>query len=172
MTGRRGAWSFASIALLAGFAQASPNAEDLFARCPGGPPAHDVQERAIDPSFWRAGPVLAVFWSVDCAFCRRHNERIGRLMQEPSLGGARVLGVSIDGRLETVRSAVQKRGYAFPVIVIVDGAGPCALQPQLTERKLVPMTCWLGPAPTQPRCIPGEMSEDDLRELLRRASGR
>jgi thiol-disulfide isomerase/thioredoxin len=169
MSGRRGAWCLASIALLASLAQAAPNAEGLYARCPGGAPSRDVMGRAIDAEFWRAGPVLAVFWSVDCAFCRRHNERLGRLSQEPSMGLTRVLGVSVDGRLDTVRSAVQKRGYPFPVIV--DGTGPCALQPQLTERRLVPMTCWLGPAPTQPRCIPGEMGEDDLRDLLRQGGG-
>ncbi|PTT88108.1 hypothetical protein DBR42_10365 [Pelomonas sp. HMWF004] len=170
MNCRRSRLLLAGIALLASFAHAAPNAEALFARCPGGPPARDVLDRSIDAEFWRVGPVLTVFWSVDCAFCRRHNERLSRLLQEPSLGLTRVLGVSIDGRLDAVRGAVQKRGYSFPVIV--DGAGPCALQPQLTDRKLVPMTCWLGPAPTQPRCVPGEMSEEDLRELLRQGSRR
>ncbi|KQV59551.1 hypothetical protein ASC95_27920 [Pelomonas sp. Root1217] len=163
-------WWLAAVALLAGFAQAAPTAEALFARCPDGPPTSDVLNRTIDAGFWRTGPVLAVFWSVDCAFCRRHNERLGRLLREPALAATRVLGVSTDGRLDTVRNAVQKWGYSFPVIV--DGSGACGLQAQLTPRKLVPMTCWLGAAPAQPRCIPGEMSDDDLRGLLRHGSSR
>jgi hypothetical protein len=164
MNCRRSRWLLAGIALVASLAQAAPSADALFARCPGGQPARDVLDRSIDAGFWRAGPVLAVFWSVDCAFCHRHNERLSRMLREPAMAATRVLGVSIDDRLDAVRSAVQKRGYTFPVIV--DGSGPCAVRPQITERKLVPLTCWLGPAPTQPRCIPGEMSEEDLRGLL------
>lgn len=163
----RGSLGLAAAVLLAGLARAAPTAEAAFAGCPAGAPTQDVLGHRIDPGFWRAGPVLAVFWSVDCAFCRRHNERMGRLLQEPALRGARVLGVAVDAEPDAVRRAVQQRGYAFPVIV--DGA--CGLQAQLTQRKWVPMTCWLGEAPTQPRCIPGEMSEDDLRELLRHGSG-
>jgi thiol-disulfide isomerase/thioredoxin len=107
--------------------------------------------------------VLAVFWSPPCGFCQRHNERLDRLLRE--MPGATVLGVAVDAEPDAVRRAVQRRGYGFPTLV--DGAGDCALRPQLTPRRVVPMTCWLGESPTQPRCVPGEMSDDDLRELLR-----
>ena len=157
-------WALLGGLLLAlGIAHANPSAEDLFAHCPGGIPKVDVQGRAIDMATWRNGPVLTVFWSPDCAFCHRHNDRLSRLLRETP--GAAVLGVAVDGSPEVVRRTVARRGYAFPVIV--DGSGDCALRPQLTARRLVPMTCWLGAAPTQPRCIPGEMSDDDLRELLK-----
>ncbi|MGQ3055092.1 MAG: TlpA family protein disulfide reductase [Roseateles sp.] len=156
-------WAWLASLVLAGVAQAEPGAQALFARCPGGVPSADVQGRAIDAGFWQRGPVLAVFWSKDCAFCHRHNDRLNRLLDEQP--GAAVLGVAIDRDAEAVRRTAARRAYRFPVIV--DGPGGCALQPQLTPRKLVPMTCWLGEAPTQPRCVPGEMGEDDLRELLR-----
>ncbi|MBV8037667.1 TlpA disulfide reductase family protein [Roseateles sp.] len=146
-----------------GLAQAAPGADTWPALCPGGPPKTDVQGRPMAADFWRRGPVLAVLWSVDCGFCQRHNERLDRLLREAP--GAAVLGVAVDGQPDAVSRAVARRGYDFPVIV--DGSGDCALRPQLTPRRVVPMTCWLGDAPTQPRCIPGEMSDEDLRALLR-----
>lgn len=161
----------ALLGLLVGATQAQNQHQDqggataLFVTCPAGAPTRDVQGRPIDAGFWRRGPVLAVLWSVDCAFCRRHNERLGLALQ--SVPGAAVLGVAVDDDVEAVRRAVERRGYAFPVIV--DGRDGCALRPQLTSRRVVPMTCWLGKVPSQPRCIPGEMADDDLRDLLRQA---
>ena len=152
------AFALAALPALADESAAAP-----FARCPGGPPQVDVRGRPISADFFHRGPVLAVLWSVDCAFCQRHNQRLNALAAE--IPGAAVLGVSVDGDAAAVRRTVEKRGYGFPVVV--DGSGGCALRPQLTPRRLVPMTCWLGTAPTAPRCIPGEMSDDDLRELLR-----
>lgn len=150
---------------LLGATQAQAGAEALFAGCAGGAPRVDLQGRSIAADFWRRGPVLAVFWSTDCAFCQRHNERLNRLLAE--VPDAAVLGVAVDGDAAVVRRTVERRGYTFPVIV--DGSGGCALRPQLTPRRLVPMSCWLGDPPTPPRCIPGEMSDDDLRGLLRQA---
>lgn len=152
----------AAVALAALPALADDSAAALFARCPGGPPQVDIRGQPMAADFFRRGPVLAVLWSIDCAFCQRHNQRLNALAAE--MPGAVVLGVSVDGDAAAVRRAVEKRGYGFPVVV--DGSGGCALRPQITARRLVPMTCWLGAAPTMPRCIPGEMSDDDLRELL------
>lgn len=141
---------------------AQAGAADAFAGCPSGLPRADVGGRALPVAFWERGPVLVVFWSVDCAYCHRHNERLARLVTETP--GARVLGVVVDSAPEAVRDEVERHRLSFPVIV--DGRGDCALRPQLTPRRLVPMSCWLGEAPGPLRCIPGEMGEEDLRELL------
>lgn len=160
---RRNRWAAATLLALAGLASADPAAEALFAACPSGVPASDLQGRPLDWAAWRQTPVLAVFWSPDCAFCQRHNAKLGALLQ--AMPGAAVIGVAVDSTPQAAARAVQQRGYQFPVIA--DGTGPCAVRPQLTPRRLVPMTCWLGEAPVQPRCIPGEMSEDDLRDWLK-----
>jgi len=144
-------------------AGADPSAEALFAACPSGLPATDIQGRPLDWAAWRHTPVLAVIWSPGCAFCQRHNAKLDALLRE--VPGAAVIGIAVDSPPEAVTRTVQRRGYAFPVIA--DGSGPCAVRPQLTPRRVIPMTCWLGVAPTQPRCIPGEMSDDDLRDLLK-----
>lgn len=104
-----------------------------------------------------------MIWSPDCGFCQRHNAKLDALLRE--VPGAAVIGIAVDSLPEVVTRTVQRRGYAFPVVV--DGVGPCAVRPHLTPRRVIPMTCWLGDAPTQPRCIPGEMSDDDLRDLLK-----
>lgn len=144
-------------------AEADPQAETLFAQCPSGLPATDLQGRPLDWAAWRSTPILAVIWSPDCAFCQRHNAKLDALLRE--LPGAAVIGIAMDSSPEAVTRAVRRRGYSFPVIA--DGSGPCEVRPQLTPRRVIPMTCWLGEAPTQPCCIPGEMSDDDLRDLLK-----
>jgi len=156
-------WALIASFCVAGWVHAAPAAEALFADCPAGPPTTDVLGRPLDWPAWRGQALLAVLWSPDCAFCQRHNDKLTRLLRETP--GAAVIGIAVDGTAEAVRHIAQRRGYGFPVLV--DGTGPCALRPQLTPRRIVPMTCWLGEAPTQPRCIPGEMSDDDLRELLK-----
>lgn len=153
----------AGLLVLASVAEADPTAETLFAQCPSGLPKSDVQGRPLDWAAWRPTPVLAVIWSPDCAFCQRHNAKLDALLRE--FPGAAVIGIAVDSPPEAVTRAVKRRGYSFPVIA--DGTGPCAVRPQLTPRRVIPMTCWLGEAPTQPRCIPGEMSDDDLRDLLK-----
>lgn len=152
---------------VAGLAHSVPVAETAFARCSAGVPAHDLQGREMAPAWWRKESVLVVFWSVDCPFCRRHNERLDAAYQALSAEGVRVVAVSTDDEVESVRAAVRRRGYTFPVLM--DGQGDCQLRAQLTARKVVPMTCWLGKPLSQPRCIPGEMAEGDLRDMLRRS---
>lgn len=156
-------WAAIAAVLAAGVTQADPAAQAAFANCPSGAPTVDLLGRPLDWHAWRASPVLVVVWSPDCAFCQRHNEKLGRLLRETP--GAAVVGLAVDSTPQAVQRAVQRRGYAFPILV--DGSGPCALRPQLSTRPVVPLTCWLGEAPTAPRCIPGEMSEDDLRDLLK-----
>lgn len=155
-------WSGLLCTLLSAGALAAPGAQELFSGCTAGAPANDVLARPMPADFWAHGPVLAVFWSIDCAFCHRHNDRLNRLLKAEL--GAAVVGIAVDGDTASVQATVKKRGYGFPVI-----QDRCGLREQLTTRKLVPMTCWLGAAPSQPQCIPGEMAEDDLRELLRQA---
>lgn len=153
----------ASLLGFASMAEADPSAEALFAACPSGLPTIDIQGRPLDWTAWRHTPVLAVIWSPDCAFCQRHNAKLDALLREAP--GAAVIGIAVDSPPYSVTRTVQRRGYTFPVIA--DGSGPCAVRPQLTPRRVIPMTCWLGEAATQPPCIPGEMSDDDLRDLLK-----
>lgn len=158
-----GRWLLAGMLGFSSLVQADPAAEALWAACPAGLPKSDVQGRPLDWAAWRHTQVLAVLWSPACAFCQRHNAKLEALLRE--VPDAAVIGIAVDSPPDAVTRAVQRRGYSFPVIA--DGSGPCAVRPQLTPRRVVPMTCWLGEAPAQPRCIPGEMSNDDLRDLLK-----
>ncbi|TXI24352.1 MAG: redoxin domain-containing protein [Roseateles sp.] len=155
-------WALIATLCAAGLAQAAPVAPELPASCPAGLPATDALGRALPVAASREQSLLVVFWSPDCAFCRRHNEKLRQLLHE--VPGAAVITVGVDDSALAIRTIASRRAYDFPVLV--EGDGACALRPQLTPRRVVPMTCWLGDAPTQPRCIPGEMSVQDLRELL------
>lgn len=109
---------------------------------------------------WGGVPTVLVFWSVDCAYCQRHNARIAQLQAAVDPQRLRVLGVLEGGDVEAARQEVARRGWHFPV-VIDDGR----LRPRFTLRRMVPMTCLLAADGRLHQCIPGEMSEADVMAL-------
>lgn len=148
---------------LAALSLAVALAAPAWADCTATLPAQDLQGRALPAELLQRGPLLVVFWSSDCAFCHRHNERIEQIYRAAT-DKPRVLGVAVDASPEAALAALRRRGYSFPVVM--DRQGECTLRERFTSRRLVPMSCAVTTAGTAPRCIPGEMAEADLQELL------
>lgn len=141
------------LAVAAGVASAQVPLQDL-ASFPvlAGPPLPD--------GAWGGVPTVLVFWSVDCAYCKRHNARIAQLQAAVDPQRLRVLSVLEGGNVEAARQEVARRGWQFPVL-IDDGR----LRARFTPRRMVPMTCLLVADGRLHQCIPGEMSEADVTEL-------
>ena len=128
--------------------------------------------RTLDGGLW--GPkqaegraVVAVFWSVTCPFCRRHNEHVQKLHEAARGKALAVLGISRDKDEAAVRRYVAEKRYTFPVTL--DAA---ALEPQLASRRVIPLTVTVDRRGRLLQSYPGEMFEEDLLELLALAEAR
>ncbi|MGD9945356.1 MAG: TlpA disulfide reductase family protein [Burkholderiaceae bacterium] len=130
----------------------------------GMPPLRTLDGARLDPRSWRGVPTIVVFWATWCEFCRRHNPRIDALYRTADASRLRIIGVAIDGPLDKVRRHVAEAGYRFPVVVD-DGR----LRPRFSNRRVVPTTCIVETDGRLRQCIPGEMSDEDVRELGRLA---
>lgn len=126
----------------------------------------------IDGSRWTAKyadnrAVVAVFWSVTCPFCRRHNEHVQKLHEAARGKALAVLGISRDKDEAAVRRYLAEKRYSFPVTM--DAA---ALEPQLAPRRVIPLTVTLDRQGRFVQSYPGEMFEEDVLELLALADAR
>lgn len=115
----------------------------------------------LDPGYWQGRGALVVFWATWCGYCKRHNERLNRLLARRREAGPRVLMVAIDSEHGLVLRHVQAQGWNLPV-ALDEGR----LRPVFTDQRTVPLTIVVGPQGQVRQRIPGEMTEDDLRELL------
>jgi peroxiredoxin len=116
----------------------------------------------IGPDHWRGHAAVIVFWSTDCAFCRRHNARIDKLYRSLQSRGSdlRVLGLATDRDPQTVRRHVAEQGLRFPVALDVGG-----IRATLTDRVVVPMTVLIDRDGRLLLAIPGEMSAEDIEAV-------
>ena len=120
----------------------------------------------IEPAQWRGRSVLVVFWATWCGHCKRHIERLNRLYAAGNETSPRVLAIAIDGDAVSVARHVRAQGWTLPV-ALDEGR----LRPLLTDRRSVPLSVLVGPEGQVRERIPGEMSEEDIRQLLRGRSG-
>lgn len=108
--------------------------------------------------------VVAVFWSITCPFCRRHNEHVEKLHRAAAGKPLAVLGISRDTDAAAVARYVRERGYSFPITL----AEP-VLFAQLGSRRVIPLTVVVDRSGRIQQRLPGEMFEEDVLELLEHA---
>lgn len=107
---------------------------------------------------------VLVFFSIDCPYCRRHNQRLSALaLQTPKL---RVLGGALDTDLGALRQYRSTQGLKFDIT-----PGAQALRERVTSRRVIPFTAVITPSGQFLELIPGEMSESDILGLARWAYG-
>ncbi|MCO5976068.1 TlpA disulfide reductase family protein [Ideonella oryzae] len=124
------------------------------------PPLTTLAGQPLSPGAWPGAATVVVFWSVDCAYCQRHNSRIAQLHATVDPQRLKVLGVAEGGDAAAARQEAARRDWRFPM-VIDDGR----LRARFTPRRVVPMTCLLAADGRLAQCIPGEMSEADVMAL-------
>ena len=153
------------LALIAG-ALAVPAVMPLQAApaAPGQPVAWP-QVRLLDGSTWSAAQaegkaVVAVFWSLTCPYCQRHNNHIETLRQAVQGQALELVTIVRENDPPAVRRHMQQRGWQFAVTT--DDAPMAAA---LSLRRLTPLTVTVGRQGRLLQVIPGEMSEDDVLGL-------
>jgi peroxiredoxin len=105
--------------------------------------------------------VVAVFWSITCPFCRRHNEHVEKLHRAAKGRALAVLGISRDRDSAAVRRYVAERGYSFPITL-----DEAPLFAQLATRRVIPLTVTVDRQGRIKQSLAGEMFEEDVMELL------
>jgi hypothetical protein len=131
------------------------------------PPLRLLDGRTLAPDSWHGLAAVLVVWSVRCPFCVRHNPRIEALHRASAGRPLRVLGAAIDTDVESVRRHVREHGLTFPVTLDAD-----ALRARFALRRVTPTTVTFDRGGRLLQRIPGEMSEDDVRALIRLADAR
>ena len=132
-----------------------------------GEPVHWPELTLLDGARWVPAADRAqvvVFWSVSCPFCKRHNAHVDKLYRAAGDGGPQVLTVSRDRDVAAVRRYLAANGYAFPVSLDQE-----ALAAALSTRRIIPLTMLIGRGGRLKQAIPGEMFEEDVMGLLKRA---
>ena len=122
--------------------------------------------KLLDGSDW--GPaqtqgkaVVAVFWSITCPFCMRHNAHLEALRQASAGRPLVLIGSVHENDPPAVRALMARRGWRFDVTT--DHAPMAAA---LSLRRLTPLTISVDREGRLKQVIPGEMSADDMRGLL------
>lgn len=110
-------------------------------------------------------PVVAVFWSTTCPFCRRHNQHIEKLHRAAAGRGLLVLGIARDRDAARVRAYAQAQGYTFPVTMDHQ-----SLAAALAARNVIPLTVTIDRRGRVLQAIAGEMFEEDVMDLARLAA--
>jgi thiol-disulfide isomerase/thioredoxin len=157
-----------SLAALAGAALGTTVWRPLFA-APAAPgePVVWPQVGLLDGSAWSAAQadgkaVVAVFWSTTCPFCRRHNAHVEKLRQAAAGRPLELITIARENDPQAVRGYMARHGWQFAVTL--DNAPMSAA---LSTRKLIPLTVTVDRRGRLKQVIPGEMTEDDVLDLLK-----
>ncbi len=126
------------------------------------PTVHLLDGRRLDADALRDRAGVVVFFSTDCPYCRRHNQRLERLARASAGGPLRVLGAATDRDPDRVQAYLREQGLGFDVTL---DAGP--LRAALGERRIVPLTAVIDRRGRLRELIPGEMAEEDVLGLAR-----
>jgi thiol-disulfide isomerase/thioredoxin len=156
------------LAALAGIAFGMSPWRPLFAAAAApGEPVVWPQLRLLDGSAWGAAQaegkaVVAVFWSTTCPFCRRHNAHVEKLRQAAAGQPLELITIAREDDAQAVQAYMARHGWRFAVTL--ENAPMAAA---LSTRKLIPLTITVDRRGRLKQVIPGEMSEDDVLDLLK-----
>lgn len=108
--------------------------------------------------------VVAVFWSVTCAYCRKHNAHIELLRQAAAGQPLELVTVVRENDPQAVQGIMSHQGWRFAVTL-----DNLPMSAALSMRKLTPITVTVDRRGRLMQVIPGEMSEDDVLGLQKLA---
>jgi thiol-disulfide isomerase/thioredoxin len=118
--------------------------------------------RRVEAGTLRGVATVVVFFDTGCAYCKRHNPRMERLVRDNPGAPLRVILAAHDRSAEPVRDYLTR--LAPSLSATLDAA---ALHAALSERRIVPLTCVIDRHGVLREVIPGEMAEDDVLGLIK-----
>lgn len=120
---------------------------------------------AWGPAHTEGKAVVAVFWSVTCPYCQRHNNHVEALRRATQGQALELITIARETDASVVQRHVQRRSWQFAVTL--DNPPMAAA---LSMRRLTPLTVTVDRQGRLLQVIPGEMSEDDVLGLRKLAA--
>jgi thiol-disulfide isomerase/thioredoxin len=135
-----------------------------------GEPVQWPQVRLLDGAGWNAAQadgkvVVAVFWSITCPFCRRHNAHVEKLRQAAAGRPLEVITIARENDPSAVQRYVSRQGWKFAVTLDQE-----PMRAALSTRNMIPLTATVDRQGRLKQVIPGEMFEEDVLDLLKLAA--
>lgn len=126
----------------------------------------DVQ--LLDGSFFRAseaqGSVVVVYWWASwCPFCAEQTPYVQKLWDAQRTHGLKMLGLSIDQRVDDARKYLRQRGYTFPTAFNTREIESVLPKPG----KALPVTCVRGRDGRVVMAEPGQLFPEDVEQIAR-----
>lgn len=118
--------------------------------------------RTVGAEQLRGRAVVVTFFSTDCGYCQRHNQRLDKLARATGDLPLTVFAAALDRTPAPVEAYLARQGYSFPVTM---DAAP--LRAVLTARRSYPVTCVTDRQGVLREVIPGEMAEEDVMGLVK-----
>ena len=133
-----------------------------------GSPMRLVDVPLFDGSIFRAreadGQILVVYWWASwCPFCALQTPHIQQLWDANRSRGLKVLGLSIDQRIEPALKYVSDRRYTFPTGHVTPGMDKALAKPG----KGLPVTCVRGRDGRVLMSESGQMFPEDIEQIAR-----
>ncbi len=111
----------------------------------------------------RGHVVLVYWWASWCPFCAVQTPYIQKLWDAQRTRGLKVLGLSIDRRVEDARRYIAQRGYSFPT-----GHNTPEVERVLPKpSKGLPVTCVLGKDGRVLMAEAGQLFPEDIEDVAR-----
>jgi len=120
---------------------------------------------AWGPEHTEGKAVVAVFWSVTCPFCQRHNDHLEVLRRAVLGQPLELITIAREHDGAAVQRHLRRRGWQFAVTL---DDPPMAAA--LSMRRLTPLTVTVDRQGRLLQVIPGEMSEGDVLALRKLAA--
>jgi thiol-disulfide isomerase/thioredoxin len=77
-----------------------------------------IQGQSFDESDWTKRNTLVQVWATWCGYCHQQNKNLDQLIKKISPDSMNIITISVDKRIEPVKSYLKDHQYDFPVVMM------------------------------------------------------
>lgn len=77
-----------------------------------------IQGQTYDQSHWNERNTLVQIWATWCGYCHQQNKNLDQLAKKISPNSMNIVTISVDRRIEPVKSYLQEHQYDFSVVMM------------------------------------------------------
>lgn len=77
-----------------------------------------IQGQSFDESDWSKRNTFVQVWATWCGYCHRQNKNLDQLIKTIPPNSINIINISVDRRVESVKSYLKDHQYDFPVVMM------------------------------------------------------